>query len=312
MDPKSFTQTSFCNVMVDNITENTSKKYILEQLEILCSGKKYSDRYAKVYNDRYSKNLNNPHLICLKSIGNPYFLFITQINSLNYAFLIDRKIKEGYQYPKIFILPYHFIGETYKNHSLFECELIRNKDNRWILSIIDVYYMDGVNMKNTIVIDRMNKNHRFFENCLLDGDFNNICRIQIKKYFNYNEINHVMDDFIPKLSYSVRGLYLVPLRKEYSKILYLFPKQQKNKKDYLVFRLLKTLKPDVYELYLKKDDSIHKKGIALVQNIKMSHLLSQSFQEEKEVYMKCRMNEHFNKWEPFEKTTEQISTINDL
>ena len=44
MDPKSFTKTSFCNVEVDNITENTSKKYILEQLRILCSGMKYNDR----------------------------------------------------------------------------------------------------------------------------------------------------------------------------------------------------------------------------------------------------------------------------
>lgn len=312
MDPKSFTQTSFCNVMIDNITENTSKKYILEQLEILCSGMKYNDRYAKIYNDRFSKNLNNPHLICLKSIGNPYLLFITQINSLNYAFLIDKKIKEGYQYPKIFILPYHFKTENYKNHSLFECELIRNKNNQWILSIGDSYYMNGENMKHTNIIDRINKLHGFFENCLLNGDFNDICRVQIKKYFNYNQINHIMDDFIPKLSYSVRGLYLVPIKKEYSKILYLFQKQQKIKKDYLVFRILKTLKPDVYELYLKKDDSIQKEGIALVQNIKMSHLLSLSFQEEKEVYMKCRMNQHFNKWEPFEKTNELISTVKDL
>ena len=29
MDPSSFTKTSFCNIEIDNITTNESKKYIL-------------------------------------------------------------------------------------------------------------------------------------------------------------------------------------------------------------------------------------------------------------------------------------------
>ena len=69
-------------------------------MAILCSNIKYNDRYAKIYNDKFSKNLNNIHLITLKSMGNPYLLFITQICSLNYAFLIDKKIKDGYNFPK--------------------------------------------------------------------------------------------------------------------------------------------------------------------------------------------------------------------
>lgn len=312
MDPKSFTKTSFCNVTVDNITENTSKQYILNQMNILCDGISYKHRYAKIYNDMFKKNLNNPHLLCLKSVGNPYLLFITQINSLNYAFLIDKKVKEGYQYPKIFILPYHFKSEIYKNHSLFECELIRTKSNTWKISIGDVYFLNGKNMKTKIIIDRMNDIHQFFENNLLDGDFNNICNLQIKKYFNYSQIDYIMNDFIPNLSYNIRGLYLVPMKKEYSKILYIFPKGKQFKKDYLVFRVLKTLKPDVYELYLKKNDSIQKQGIALIQNIKLSHQMADYSKGEDDLYMKCKFNKDFNKWVPYEKTNELISSVQDL
>ena len=50
MDPTSFTKTSFCNVSIDNITQNESKEYILNQMNVLCSGIKYNDRYAKIYN----------------------------------------------------------------------------------------------------------------------------------------------------------------------------------------------------------------------------------------------------------------------
>ena len=68
MDPTSFTKTSFCNVSIDNITQNESKEYILNQMNVLCSGIKYNDRYAKIYNEQYSRNLKNLHIICLKSI----------------------------------------------------------------------------------------------------------------------------------------------------------------------------------------------------------------------------------------------------
>ena len=158
MDPSSFTKTSFCNIEIDNITKNESKQYILNQMSLLCSGIKYNSRYAKVFNEQFSKNLNNPHVFFLKSSGTPYLLFMSQINGINYCFFIDKKIKEGYDYPKIFILPYQFSSELYKG-SLFECELIRKKNKRWCLAINDIYYHEGKSLKKTIIIDRMNTIH---------------------------------------------------------------------------------------------------------------------------------------------------------
>ena len=87
MDSKSLTKTSFCDKQIDNVTNNDMKKYILDNLYTK-SGIKYTSRYAKLYNENFSKNLNNPHLVCLKSIGSPYLLYCTQINDVNYCFLI--------------------------------------------------------------------------------------------------------------------------------------------------------------------------------------------------------------------------------
>ena len=114
MNPSSFTKTSFCSTEIDNITTNECKQYILNSLSLLCSNIKYNSRYAKVFNEQFSKNLNNPHVFYLKSSGTPYLLFLTQINSINYAFFIDKKIKEGYSFPKIFILPYMIILFVFK------------------------------------------------------------------------------------------------------------------------------------------------------------------------------------------------------
>jgi len=317
MDPTSFTKTSFCNVEIDNITKNESKEYILNQMSILCSEIKYNSRYAKVYNNQFSKNLNNPHIFCLKSSGTPYLLFLTQINDVNYCFFIDKKIKNGYDYPKIFILPYNFNSDLYKG-SLFECELIRNKQNNWSISIGDIYYLRGKNLNKTVIIDRINEIHNLFTNYYYESPFSEICPIQIKKYFDYKDIDNCLKNFIPKISYQTRGLYFVPLKNNYSKILYLFPQDKilKNnnlvKKNYKTFRIMKTLKPDVYELYLKDNDSLSKQGIALVQTIKTSHLLVSLFKDKNqhdEVFVNCKFNDNFNKWEPYESTKENISSI---
>ena len=75
---------------------------------------------------------------------------------------------------------------------------------------------------------------------------------------------------------------------------------------------MKTLKPDVYELYQQDDDSLQKKGIALVQTIELSHKLSDYCRSSGEIYVKCRFDRDFKKWEPFERTTESPSTVQDL
>ena len=94
MDPSSFTKTSFCDKEIDNITTNEDKQYILQLLKLRTNGQTYNSRYAKIYNEQYSKNLSNPHILCLKSSGTPYLLFLTQINDINYCFLIDKKIRK--------------------------------------------------------------------------------------------------------------------------------------------------------------------------------------------------------------------------
>ena len=316
MDPSSFTKTSFCGSEIDNITENKSKEYILNQLSLLCSGIKYNSRYAKVFNDQFSKNLNNPHVFFLKSSGTPYLLFLTQINGVNYGFFIDKKIKEGYDFPKIFILPYEFSSDLYKG-TLLECELIRKMNKKWCIGINDIYYHQGKNMKKTIIIDRVNMIHNILSSHYQESEFTKTCYLFVKKYFDYKDLSYALNEFAPKLDYDTRGLYFTPLRVDYSNILYIFPRvhihksqqsQQSQQSQHSqqsqnlkCFRIMKTMKPDVYELYLSKDDSLMKHGIALVQTTLLSHTLLIWFQDKKfddVVLVLCKYNDFFKKWEP--------------
>ena len=46
-----------------------------------------------------------------------HIFFFTQINDINYVFLIDKKVKDGYDYPKIFsyiiVLIHHYLMVLY-------------------------------------------------------------------------------------------------------------------------------------------------------------------------------------------------------
>ena len=50
-----------------------------------------------------------------------------------------------------------------------------------------------------------------------------------------------------------------------------------NKSNKKVFRIMKTLKPDVYELYGMKNTDLNKVGVALVQTISESRMLCSMF-----------------------------------
>jgi hypothetical protein len=344
MDPTSFTQTSFCGSQVDNITENEAKDYILTQMGILCGGTKYNSRYAKIYNPQYKRNLKNPHIVCLKSSGTPYLLFLTQINETNYCFLIDKKVKEGYEYPKIFILPYRWSSEMYQG-TLLECELIRDRNRKWSIGINDIYYGKGKNMNQTIVMDRISCIHTLLQEGFLDSEFTKTCKPFVKHYFDYKDIPAIVENLVPTLPYDIRGFYFVPLKCSYSKLLNLLPRdnpmnvrkgqqgqqgqqvvknslkqgpqkqmkqtaqakrtshpqKKKDKASGRLFRIMKTMKPDVYEVYSEDNGEFNKQGTLLVQTSECSKKLFETFQgksQSDEVRIQCVKNERFDKWEP--------------
>ena len=66
-----------------------------------------------------------------------------------------------------------------------------------------------------------------------------------------------------------------------------------------VFRIVKTTKPDVYDLYKKNKDEFIREGILLVQTLRESHLLGEYFRNKSsidEVMIECDYDNYFNKW----------------
>jgi hypothetical protein len=161
---------------------------------------------------------------------------------------------------------------------------------------------------------------------------------QLKKYFHYEELNYLLNQFIHDLPYSVRGLIFKSLHLKFKDYLINFDddviKTVKNvkyrhvapyienindvvhvntviednvsltkltdfKNDENVFYCKKTSTPDVYELIDKNNQSY----IACVPSIKVSKMLRDSMINctlLEKIIVKCTWNNKFEKWMPIE------------
>ena len=104
------------------------------------------DKYNISIQDKRAYILNNKsvyflektqHIISIKSSGTNYFMFFTNLNNVNYCFFIDRKIKQGYTYPRIILIDYSFDTSVY-NDTLLDGEMIKDDKGNWMFLISDL------------------------------------------------------------------------------------------------------------------------------------------------------------------------------
>ena len=145
---------SFCDTTAFNIkTENTKKKILKDVYNI--SNIKIIQKHFDVLSSNHFNKLNdNPHLISLKSNGNPYLLFLTQYNFTNLSIFIDKKVQSGYFLPRMIISRFQFKDELYSN-TLLEGEMVKDKDNKWIFIINDVYIYKNKSLSNVNISKRL-------------------------------------------------------------------------------------------------------------------------------------------------------------
>ena len=208
---------SFADKVAYNIKADDTKKYILDNLE-----KRYNLKIISKHHDRFEEKLmhsinNNPHLICGKSNGNPYFLHMLKYNFKNYCVFIDKKIQQGYYYPRMIICKFHFSDSLFDD-TVIEGEMVKTSSGRWLFVMNDLLVVKGSYLNESNVIKRLNILYEVMENDFTIDDMD-ICRFSVKKYFKYHEYDELINDHIPKLPYTCRGIYFKPLFLRFKDIL---------------------------------------------------------------------------------------------
>ena len=216
---------SFCNKQACNIVEDSFKEEILDilQTNYYVSIK---DKNFHIINPKNIKYIEkNPNFLSVKSSGSLYYLFLTRIENKNYCFFIDKKIKEGHKCPRIISINYRFSDELFTN-TLFDGELLRDKDDNWLYIINNLVIYKAKLMKDKKINYKLNVVYDILTNNYQKDDNLEICPLYVKRLFANHEFSYMIKNYIPNLNYNCRGIYFEGIR-NMNNHLFLIPRGHK-------------------------------------------------------------------------------------
>jgi hypothetical protein len=337
---------SFCNKEASNIRCNNFKQKMIDYLDNKYSIKINNKDFVKINPNILKKNLEkHQHIISLKSAGNPYYFFLTKIKDQNCCFYIDQKIVEGHNYPRIIYVQYRFADYLF-NDTLFNGELIKTYDNEWSFLISDLILLEGKSIDTTINIhQRVDQIYKILSNHYQPDPVFDICPLQIRRLFYYNELEYIVDKFIPTLGYNSNAICFHTLNPKYDSYIYYFSNDEKTKffrqqsrvkEDKLEKRdalstekithntnllanilFAKSAIDDIYQTYCNDDNKVKDLGYAAIPTQRHSHQLRVIFNQSQGSHIfNCRYSKIFKKWIPIEevkiKEPDQWSKIKKI
>jgi hypothetical protein len=223
----SLSTISFCDKECYNLNQNTTKDKLIRYIE----GKypiKIIDKQFVIINPRILYNISkHEHIITTLTNGNPYLLFLTVIDDVKWCIFIDRKLKNGYTYPKIHCTQYDFADELFKRETVFNGELVRDVNRHWKFIIGDILVYKGEYLKKKKnFLSRIELLHSILDKEYRKNNDIEICPLQIKRLFQYSQIAELFDNFMPDLSYTCRGLVFNTMNPRFTNYAWILPKEQ--------------------------------------------------------------------------------------
>lgn len=235
---------SFCDQVGFNIKTDETKRFILEMIQNKY-GLKIITKHFEKYEDRMFDNIQKrPHLLCLRSNGNPYFLCLIKLNFVNYCIFIDKKIQQGYSYPRMIICHFRFADELFKD-TIFDGEMVKMNDGSWAYLMNDIMVLKGVHLREHNLVKRINYLYDVIATNF-HPDIHDICRFGVKQYFKYDEAMTILEKHINEVQYSCRGIYFKPLFLKFKDVLINF-------NDELITKVERTSYKHIKSFVLKED-----------------------------------------------------------
>jgi len=184
---------------------------------------------SKYYTFLNKKNVNNlkesDFLVSLSTFGKKFILFITKYNTKKYCIFINKKNDT------MTVTQLKFSDSIFDG-TLFDGELVKNSNNKWIFLINDIAYYKGTNIITSSFKYRCSVIKNILENEYDNNDDieNQTFFISQKQYFDYKYIKDMVDFYINELNYKCAGLYFKSINNFSDNYLFIFPECRSDSK----------------------------------------------------------------------------------
>ena len=215
---------SFCDKQCSNVNDNKFKAQIIQNLDTKYKIQVVTRDY-NILNPNILRNVSyHQHILSTYSNGNPYMLYLTKIDGVNCTIFIDKKLKDGYTYPKMHCVKYRFSDDLFNGETIFTGELVRDQERRWFFLIDNILLYKGLSTGEKNVLSRFELIHNIMANEYTADKYLEICPLSVKKLFLYKDIKKMVTEFIPNLSYVCKGIIFYTLNNKHSSYAYIMPR----------------------------------------------------------------------------------------
>ena len=182
---------------------------------------------SKYYTFLNKKNVNNlkenKFLVSLSTFGKKFILFITKYNNKKYCIFINKK-NDIMTVTQLKFDDDIFLG------TLFDGELVKNSNNKWIYLINDIAYYKGNNIITKSFIERQKIMEDILNTDYDSNEENQMLYISKKNYFEYNNIKDLVENYMENLNYKCSGLYFKSVNNFSDNYLFIFPECRSDSK----------------------------------------------------------------------------------
>ncbi len=215
---------SFCDKQCSNVNDNGVKAELIKQIDENYGINVIDRIYVNLHPNMLKNVAYHQHILATLTNGNPYLLYLTRIDNINCCFFIDRKLKNGYSYPKIHCVRYRFHNELF-NNTIFTGELVRDVQRRWFFLLSDILLHKGEKTDTKNILSRY-----ALINTILTSEYTpdknyEVCPIQVKKLFMYKDFRYMTQKYMPNLSYYCKGIIFYTLSK-FSNYVFIIPRDK--------------------------------------------------------------------------------------
>ena len=143
---------SFCSGIAHHIADDIAKEDILRDVSDRLRVRTMV-RDAKVYVPDQGLDTSGSYVVHLQSRGNPYLLFLNRVGFCETAMYIDRKVRTGYNLPRIIIDHVMFEPDIFSG-TVISGEMVRTNDDEWIFLAEDLLAIKGTPIGRVPLRDR--------------------------------------------------------------------------------------------------------------------------------------------------------------
>lgn len=213
---------SFCDRIAPNIKSSDTKEEILRELRGRFQVNILQKHWHKLDEEGVTHLYRSPHFACLRSNGNPYYMYFTRYEDTPIVYYIDKKIQPGYQVPRI-ILGRGKWSESLFNGTLMEGEMVKDKYGGWVFLVNDIMAYKGEYLAQYTLPERLEYGYKIFAEDYKRDLVMDVCKYHIKRYAHATQDGvSALLDIRAELPYTSRGLYLWPFSLKFKPKLYNF------------------------------------------------------------------------------------------